>query len=302
MLVRKRYVRRETPESRIALAVTKPNSKNTEALLAEGVNSNLRYDRSPIIFSATLPNLRVLHAHGANLDIQSDTGYTLLNELCHRHKNVPVYLNETPRIQFLLDNGADPNLPDKINGNTPLHNLCRLLIDPVIIRLLLQHGADPNIQNSAGETPLHCLAGNVFIFMGNPNLPYRESIGALLEGGANPHIKDEDGHLPSKHGRTIFSDRVFSYNGAAEGRMLDYLESIEKGAPLPPGAAPNAPPVVDGMNAQDPYNFINGENYDNQEALNETNANRFGGGRRHRRRKTRKGVGRKRQGRTRRRH
>lgn len=291
MSVRKRYVRNETPESRMAIAVTKPNSKNTEALLGQGVNANLRYDRYPILFSATLPNLRVLHAHGANLDIQSDNGYTLLNELCHHHQPNNLRLNATERIRFLLENGADPNLPDKTNGNTPLHNLCSFSIDPVIIRLLLQHGADPNIQNNEGETPLHRLAANIFIFMQQPNLPYQASIDALLEGGANPHIRDEDRHLPSEHGRTIFTDPMRRSIGSAEKRMIEYLENKETGAP---------PQEEQSMNVRDPYDEINGRNDGNREP-NETHANRFGGGsrRNHRRRQTRKRVGRKRHGRTR---
>jgi hypothetical protein len=293
MSVRKRYVRNETPESRMAIAVTKPNSRNTEALLAQGVNANLRYDRYPILFSATLPNIRVLHTHGANLDLQSDNGYTLLNELCHRHQSNNTRLNATERIQFLLENGADPNLSDKTNGNTPLHNLCSFSIDPVIIRLLLQHGADPNIQNSAGETPLHRLASNIFIFMQHPNLPYQESIDALLEGGANPRMRDEDHHLPSEHGRTIFMDLARRTIGSAEQRMIDYLEATERSAPL----------------SQEEQDRNRGE-------PNETNANRSEGGsrrshprrhprrhsRRHSRRQTHKRVVRKRQGRTRRRH
>lgn len=56
-------------------------------------------------------------------------------------------------IKLLLDNGADPSLPEDVNGNTPLHiaaNLGRINM----VKLLLEKGADPKILNKAGKRPL----------------------------------------------------------------------------------------------------------------------------------------------------
>ena len=333
MSVRKRYVRQETVESRMSNAVAKRNSINTEALLAEGVDPNLRYDRSPILFSATLPNLRVLHAHGANLDIQNDDGYTLLNYLCHIHRTIPVGMNHTERIRFLLANGVESNVPDSTNGDTPLHSVCRGSIDPIIIRLLLQYGADPNIQNNNGETPLHCLAGNISIFIGRPIRPYRESVEALLAGGATPTIRDESNHLPSEHARAVFTEPARRLIGHPEQELITYLEHIEQGVPPPPPPPPApaaraalavaAPPLdlQNLFNNMPNHNIHNGnpanhprkdiaappQNNANREPA-EANENRVGGGRHRRRVRTvkhnkgkSKGKGR-RQGKTRRRH
>lgn len=318
MSVRKRYVRPETVESRMSVAVTQHNTRNTEALLAEGADPNLRYDAYPVLFSATLPNLRVLHAHGADLNIKNDLGYTLLNYLCNRHRLQPSSLNETGRIRFLLENGAEPNLPDSDGSDTPLHNICRGSTDPAIIRLLLQYEADPNYLNDEGETPLHCLAGNISIFMGRPIRPYRESVEALLAGGANPNIRDESGHLPSEHARAVFTEPALRYIGPLEQEFVTYLEHIEQGIPPPPPGAPAvaAPAPAAHMNVYDPFNNGNnmyhpppppppvphvirnrpnqpnravpvGNNQNNRNQYPaEANENRFGGGRSRRRGRT----------------
>lgn len=273
MSVRKRYVRPETVESRMSLAVTKHNSRNTEALLAEGVDPNLRYDRSPIIFSATLPNLRVLVAHGADIDMTNEEGYTLLNLLCHSHRTNAPRFNETDRIRFILENGAEPNLADTDGGDTPLHAICMKSTDPAIIRLLLQHRANPNQQNNNGETPLHSLAGNALIFTGRPILPYRESVEALLAGGAHPNTRDESNQLPSDHARTALTDPILHIIGDLEQEFVTYLEHIEQGIPPPPpGAAPAAPAAAAApMNGYDPFNNI--PNYHGNNGNNRNNRN-----------------------------
>ena len=254
MSVRKRYVRPETVESRMSVAVTKQNARNTEALLAEGADPNLRYDRSPLLFSATLPNLRALHAHGANLDIQNENGYTLLNYLCYHHQPQPAGLNHTERIRFLLENGAESSIQEPDDGDAPLHSICRGSIDPVIIRLLLQHGADANQRNNNEETPLHCIAGNTHIFVQHPNLPYQAGIDALLEGGAIPQIRNEAGQLPSEYGQSVFADPAQGFIQPIEREMIEYLEHVERGIPPPPPApaaparAANAPPPLNVQN------------------------------------------------------
>jgi hypothetical protein len=56
-------------------------------------------------------------------------------------------------ITKLLEKGANPNLAEKIQGNTPLHCACVYnLVEATTI--LLKFGASRNIQNRSGETPL----------------------------------------------------------------------------------------------------------------------------------------------------
>ena len=56
-------------------------------------------------------------------------------------------------IELLLEKGADPNIKNK-DGDTPLHIACRNNFQSIHIELLLGKGADPNIKNKAEDTPL----------------------------------------------------------------------------------------------------------------------------------------------------
>ncbi len=105
--------------------------------------------------------------------------------------------------QFLIEQGADVNMPLPSTGETPLHSaLCtpvRTAHDPVV-EVLLLHGANPNAvtTNSAptdsfmrdcrtkAETPLHRAAA-----FGNEN-----TIQLLLDAGAKRETKDMNGDSP----------------------------------------------------------------------------------------------------------
>jgi len=67
-------------------------------------------------------NCRFLLNKGANINIQDDKGKTLLHNFICRYKSSTVYfVGLKPYVdflEFLLENGADPLLPDK-EGNTP---------------------------------------------------------------------------------------------------------------------------------------------------------------------------------------
>ena len=59
-------------------------------------------------------------------------------------------------VHALLDAGADPNIRERIYGNTPLSQAVLEIVepgDPVIVKMI-DHGGDPTIANDYGQTPL----------------------------------------------------------------------------------------------------------------------------------------------------
>ncbi|MGC1449710.1 MAG: ankyrin repeat domain-containing protein [Candidatus Sulfotelmatobacter sp.] len=104
--------------------------------------------------------------------------------------------------EFLIENGADANLPQTDTGETPLH---AALSSPrsaqhLVARVLLASGADPNrstrpsVETGAfmrdcrtkGETPLHRAAA----------FCSEETIQLLLDAGATVDAKDMNGDTP----------------------------------------------------------------------------------------------------------
>lgn len=59
-------------------------------------------------------------------------------------------------VHALLDAGADPNIQERIHGNTPLSQAVLEIVepgDPVIVKMI-DHGADPTITNNYGHSAL----------------------------------------------------------------------------------------------------------------------------------------------------
>jgi hypothetical protein len=152
--------------------------------------------------------VRIIASHGADLNDTSYGGMTPLTEACLYGENGSI-----GTVPILLEYGADPNIPDLRDGNTPLH-----LIDgkfPQFMMLLLIHGANPNARNKYGDTPLHyassstklvtiLLAHGVFIDARNNKgeTPLWDAasgnqssnvVSLLLDAGADPYIQANDG-------------------------------------------------------------------------------------------------------------
>jgi hypothetical protein len=111
------------------------------------------------------------------------------------------------RLQFLLDNGVDPNSKDPDRGATPLHYAANKgNIDA--IEMLVDAGADPNMQNKRGRTPLHNLVEQQFD---------KVVLWLIQYCGADPHILDHKNLAPIDLSHAWFQTEMLK---AYENRTL----------------------------------------------------------------------------------
>ncbi len=88
-------------------------------------------------------------------------------------------------MRWLLEHGADPNIPSGECKETPLHAVCRTGMGHGVVEMLLRHGADPLLARSDGRTAyaLARLTGN------------RRAVEALRQAGSLAQLSETDEFL-----------------------------------------------------------------------------------------------------------
>ncbi len=119
--------------------------------------------------------IKLLIKLGAKLDFQNPKVTTPL---------IATLGNTARGFELLLDEGADPNIPDS-TGLYPIFRIINIWADKMMEVLLSYKTADSNVRNIDGDTPLLVL---VKLNRYAPDL-----FQMLIEYGANPEIEDKNG-------------------------------------------------------------------------------------------------------------
>ena len=112
--------------------------------------------------------LRLLLDQGARLNLQSKSGTPLCWAVRGEHM---------PAVEFLLQKGAQPNLPASDQAMTPLH-WAAILGQPDVVALLLKHGVSNNIASGMGR-PMHVAAMS--------QASVKQWLAPGIAGGNNPY-------------------------------------------------------------------------------------------------------------------
>ena len=108
-------------------------------------------------------SLELLRAHGVDVTgPHAPWGNTPLYFLAGYRESHPASAAATRGMRWLLEHGADPNVPSGDAKEMPLHRMVELGRGAEAIELFLAHGADPALARGDGRTPyvLAVRAGN----------------------------------------------------------------------------------------------------------------------------------------------
>jgi len=159
------------------------------------------------ISDADIERIKQLIADGADVNAYTDDrhGLSVLELAVFNGNETGV----AEIVDILLEAGADPSLPSKQYGDTPLHHLPSVTNydDKLKVAMsLMKHNAPINAQNNAGDTPMHSivqiphLASSVFMI---------DNFGPMIDMGIwNPAKKSlEDnmhGGIKGSIGQTVW--------------------------------------------------------------------------------------------------
>jgi ankyrin repeat protein len=108
--------------------------------------------------------------------IEAATGITALD--------LAATSNRLSIVNLLLSRGADPNLRNRKENDTPLHSVTSPLSSVEVAELLISNGADVNAQTKSGSTPLTMAIANRLV----------DFVRLFLSRGANTELKNDKGH------------------------------------------------------------------------------------------------------------
>ena len=98
--------------------------------------------------------LELLVAHGAEISApHPHWTNTVLYYLAGHRDGQPMAASANEGMRWLLEHGADPNVPSYASQETPLHRVAALGRATPLASLLLEHGADPSRPRADGRTP-----------------------------------------------------------------------------------------------------------------------------------------------------
>ena len=172
--------------------------------------------------------VRDLLNSGANPNIKDEYGHPLLHNAVLQSE----YKENHEIVKLLLKAGAEPNMYDD-HGDTIFGSM--QTTDVKTFKLLLESGANPNLPSMWGSKvrkyPIHMVLSGEYVdpdddFYKN-RLEFKEkkleSLGLLLQYGADPTNKDSDGRNALEYAR-------YNYDtyGPENGHFLEEVELIEE--------------------------------------------------------------------------
>lgn len=216
-------------------------------LISLGADPNLPRSEPPLLVAADLSNLEMVKAV---LSGPTTPNINARGELKETPLGIAAGRNNVELVSYLMDRGADVNLPSGTRGFSPLQH-ATLSRDEAVMLKLLKGGADTTIQRNGGLHPFHIACEMGFIdfieaFLEANTGDAKEVVNLdwgvyrtplfiaalrgqlrateiLLEKGANPNHKTDD---ESSGGRKII-------HAAAQSGKVDVFEMILKNVAEP---------------------------------------------------------------------